>query len=45
MVYCVKCRKDTANEGKVIQSTTKNGRKMEKVKCAVCGTTKCKFIK
>jgi len=44
-VYCVKCREKTANDGEGEESYTKNGRRMLKVPCAKCGTTKCRFLK
>lgn len=41
--YCVKCKKKTKNVGGKIE-TAKNGRRMLKSKCAVCGTTKIEFL-
>lgn len=41
--YCVKCReKRTMKDASVTE--TKNGRKMAKGKCPVCGTTMNKFL-
>ena len=41
--YCVKCKtKRTISNGEVV--TTKNGRRMAKGKCGVCGTTVNKFL-
>lgn len=44
-VYCVKCREKTKNDGEGEETMTKNGRRMLKVPCAVCGTNKCRFLK
>ena len=45
-VYCVKERRFTPNvSGSEKTVTTKNARKMLKVKCASCGITKTKFLK
>ncbi|KAL9959463.1 hypothetical protein ACROYT_G032789 [Oculina patagonica] len=45
-VYCVKERQFTPNvPGSERVETTKNGRKMLKVKCASCGITKTRFVK
>ncbi|OJV15189.1 MAG: hypothetical protein BGO27_03560 [Alphaproteobacteria bacterium 33-17] len=41
--YCVKCKKKTKNVGGKIE-TAKNGQRMLKSKCAVCGTKKVEFI-
>ena len=42
--YCVKCRtkKDMLEVGVVV---AKNGRRMAKGKCVICGTKMCKFLK
>jgi len=45
-VYCVKDRRVTPNVKSTARIvTTKNNRKMLKVKCAVCGITKTQFLK
>ena len=45
-VYCVKDRRVTPNVKSTARIvTTKNNRKLLKVKCAVCGITKTQFIK
>ena len=42
--YCLKCRKNT--DGKISQAVkTKSGRIILLSKCAVCDSTKSKFIK
>jgi len=41
--YCVKCKKKTKNVGGKIE-TAKNGQRMLRSKCAVCGTKKVEFI-
>jgi len=42
--YCVKCKeKKEMVDGLVTAS--KNGRRMAKGKCPVCGTTMCRFLK
>ena len=43
-MYCVKCKKatDTSNEQFTV---SKNGRKMKRGKCVICGTSKMQFIK
>ena len=44
-VYCVKEKRFTPNvPGSEKTVTTKNGRKMLKVKCASCGITKTRFL-
>lgn len=43
-IYCVKCRKKTGNVNPHM-AETKNGRKMVKCECSVCGTRKCLFVK
>jgi hypothetical protein len=42
-MYCVKCKEDTPNTGKVVYMETKNGKCMKKVKCANCGIWKHQF--
>ena len=42
--YCLKCRKDTENINPRV-SKTSNGRTMVLPKCAICGSTKSRFIK
>ena len=42
--YCSKCRKNTENKNPKVVGT-KNGRIMLLSKCAVCHSTKSKFIK
>ena len=42
--YCLKCRKYTENINPQIFSTSKN-KIMILLKCAICGTKKCRFIK
>lgn len=44
-MYCLKCKKATANAGKPVMTTTANGRRMAKSTCAVCGTKKSQFVK
>ena len=43
-MYCVKCRSET-NTIEQQDVVSKNGRKMIRGKCAVCGTTKTQFVK
>ena len=44
LTNCLKCRKHTKNiDAKIMK--TKNGRFMLSPKCAVCGSTKSKFLK
>ena len=44
--YCVKQRKQTeCVPGSEKISTTRNGRKMMKCRCAECGITKTRFVK
>ena len=44
-VYCVKEKRFTPNvSGSETFTTTKNGRRMLKVKCASCGITKTRFV-
>ena len=42
--YCLKCKKNTENMNPKI-SATSNGKTMILSKCAICGSTKSKFIK
>ena len=43
-IYCVKCRKDTANvDPKMVR--TKNNRLIMQAKCPVCGIKKSRFVK
>ena len=42
--YCLKCKKYTKNIKPQISSTS-NGKTMMTSKCAICNSTKCKFIK
>ena len=42
--YCLKCRKYTKNINPQASSTS-NGKLMMLSKCAICGSTKSKFIK
>ena len=42
--YCMKCKRKTENKDEHIVMT-KNNRKAIKCKCAICGTTKYKFVK
>ena len=42
--YCLKCRKDTENINRRL-SNTSNGRKTMSSICAICGSTKSRFIK
>jgi len=42
--YCVKCKTQRSMTG-VTNTTTSNGRHMNKGKCGICGTGMCKFIK
>ena len=44
-LYCVKCKKKTQNGGEIKIVKTKNGRKMKKVKCAICDIFKTQFTK
>jgi len=44
-MFCVRCKKRTANGGAVKTRTTKNGRKQAYTKCSVCDTKKCQFVK
>ena len=41
--YCVKCRKDTENNPKIV--TTKNNRLVMQSKCSACGMKKSRFVK
>lgn len=41
--YCVKCRAEREMKDATI-TTTKNGRRMAKGTCPVCGTTMNKFL-
>lgn len=41
--YCLKCRKDTDSKN-VTLGTTKNGRKIARSVCGVCGSRKTKFL-
>ena len=41
--YCVKCIKDTENINPRVLNTS-NGRKTILSKCAICGSTKSRFI-
>lgn len=43
-IYCVKCKKKTGN-GKTYIEMSKNGRKMLKGKCKICGIIKSQFTK
>ena len=44
MTYCLKCKRNTKNiDAKMIK--TKNGRVILSSKCAVCGSTKLRFMK
>ena len=42
--YCLKCRKDIENINPRVSNTSK-GRAMVLSKCAICGSTKSRFIK
>ena len=43
-MYCVKCKKTTVtSDVQVVDS--RNGRKMKRGTCVICGTTKTQFIK
>ena len=42
--YCLKCKKYTKNINPQVSSTS-NGKLMILSKCAICGSTKSKFIK
>ena len=42
--YCLKCKKYTKNINPQVSSTC-NGKMMILLKCAICGSKKCKFIK
>ena len=43
-IYCVKCRKDTANvDPKMVR--TKNNRLIMQTKCPVCGIKNSRFVK
>ena len=42
--YCFKCKKNTKNIDPKIYSTS-NGRAMILLKCAICDSKKCRFIK
>ena len=43
-IYCLKCKKQTNNK-EMETVITKNNRAMQKTKCLICNTTKCKFAK
>lgn len=43
-MYCLKCKKNTETNNVEIV-VTKNSRKMEKGRCRICNTVKCRFIK
>ena len=43
--YCLKCRKNTETKNPKVATTKKTGRIMLLSKCAVCDSTKSKFIK
>ena len=42
--YCLKCKKNTESVNPIVSATT-NGRTMILSKCAICGSSKSKFIK
>ena len=42
--YCLKCNKNTESINPKVSKTT-NGKTMILSKCAICGSTKSKFIK
>ena len=45
-IYCVKDRRKTSNvPGSERETLTKNGRRLLKAKCAVCGITKTRFLR
>lgn len=44
-LYCMSCRKKTANASEPKKVTTGNGRHMLRTKCAICGTVKTQFTK
>ena len=41
--YCVKCRKDTENNPKIVKK--KNNRLVMQSKCSACGMKKSRFVK
>ena len=43
-MYCVKCKKRTETSNERL-ATSKNGKRMKRGTCVVCGTTKTQFIK
>lgn len=44
-IYCVKDKRKTPNvDGSEHEVLTKNGRRMLKAKCVVCGITKTRFL-
>ena len=45
MKYCLKCKKNTADEGEPILKTTRNNRTLAVTRCLECLRKKCYFIK
>lgn len=43
-IYCVKCKKWTANEGETVFVTLKNSKKAMVKKCKTCGIRKYVFV-
>ena len=43
-MYCVKCRKETETSNEQL-ATSKNGKRMKRGTCVVCGITKTRFVK
>lgn len=44
-LFCVVCKKRTANSNEPKRVTTSNNRHMLRTKCKVCNTTKTQFVK
>lgn len=45
IVYCVKCKKNTENSGKIIKKKTSNGHNYLLVKCKKCNIYKSLIYK
>lgn len=45
LIYCLRCRQPTHNKGKIIITSTNNGKPIAKTNCAKCGSIKNRFLK